>query len=186
MKIDSAISPHDPAPGFKPLLSPVGSAPTRWQGSHCIAVPAAPHLAALDHAAVMAGRQALEGLFGPGDPWPPATLTRAEDEADLAWHEREFRQGRSFAYSLLDREMQACLGCVYLYPTASPDHDGEAYLWTTVTRTQALRRAVAGEVTDWLERTWPFRALAWPGRTIPFSRWRFPNYYAEQRHLTAR
>jgi hypothetical protein len=145
-------------------------------------MPAGPHLGDRDHAAVMASRDALLGLFGPGDPWPPVTLTRAEDEADLAWHEKEFRQGRSFAYSLLDPDLRTCLGCVYLYPTASPDHDAEAYLWTAVTQAEAVRGAVAEEVIDWLETAWPFRALAWPGRVIPFSRWTFPNYYAEQRH----
>ena len=181
MEIDEPVPSPDAAPVFRPLPVEGWSAPAQWRGRHCIAVPAAPHLAALDHAAVMASWKTLEGLFGPGDPWPPSTLTEAEDEADLAWHEQEFRQGRSFAYSLLEGNQRACLGCVYIYPTASPEHDAEAYLWTVVTRAEALRTAVAEEVIQWLEMAWPFRALAWPGRVIPFRHWTFPNYYAEQR-----
>lgn len=158
-----------------------GGAPREWHGQYCMAVPAAPEWVALDYAAVMASRVSLQGLFGAGDPWPPEDLTRAGDEADLAWHDREFRQGRSFAYSLLSLDRQQCLGCLYLYPTASPEHDGEAYLWTTVTEPASLREAIVEEIMAWLDTDWPFRALAWPGRRIPFSRWQFANYYAERR-----
>lgn len=88
--------------------------PLEWQGTKCIALPAAPSLVELDYAAVMASREQLQGLFGAGDAWPPADLTQADDEADLAWHEREFVQGASFAYSLLSTDRQRCLGCLYL------------------------------------------------------------------------
>lgn len=73
----------------------------QWQGQHCVLLPASPRWVELDYAAVMACREQLQGLFGAGDAWPPAELTQADDQADLAWHAAEFEQGKSFAYSLL-------------------------------------------------------------------------------------
>lgn len=95
-------------------------------------VPASPEWGELDYAAVMASRQHIKHLFGPGDTWPPDDLSMEEDIADLAWHWREFSTRRSFAYHLLDPTGLSCLGCLYLYPTASAAHDAEAYLWTHI------------------------------------------------------
>ncbi|WP_339842594.1 hypothetical protein [uncultured Halopseudomonas sp.] len=165
------------------LRLPIGfQAPAQWSGRQCILVPAAPDLVALDYAAVMASREQLQGLFGAGDAWPPADLTQADDGLDLAWHEREFVQGQSFAYSLLSNDRQRCLGCLYLYPTASPAHDAEAYLWAAATEPEPVRAAVMQEVMQWLENDWPFTALAWPGRMIAFSDWPHANYYAVRRN----
>jgi hypothetical protein len=173
------------APAFHFQLPDGYQAPAEWHGQSCIALPAAPRWAELDYAAVMASREQLQGLFAENDAWPPADLTAADDAADLAWHEVEFIHGKSFAYSLLSTDLQRCLGCLYLYPTASRDHQAEAYLWTAVTETELLRRAVVDEVMQWLGSDWPFSALAWPGRSIAFSDWPYANYYAAQRNLSA-
>ncbi|WP_373188113.1 hypothetical protein [Halopseudomonas sp.] len=157
-------------------------APREWQGQRCILVPAAPLWVELDYAAVMTSREQLQGLFGAGDAWPPADLTQADDEADLTWHEREFAQGYSFAYSLLSHDRLRCMGCVYVYPTANPEHDAEAYIWASTTEPDELRSAVLEELTQWLAQDWPFTALAWPGRSIPFREWPYSNYYAVRRN----
>tara|TARA_R110001592_G_scaffold108031_10_gene302269 strand:- start:13198 stop:13758 length:561 start_codon:yes stop_codon:yes gene_type:complete len=170
------------APAFHLQLPDGYQAPAAWHGQSCIVLPAAPRWAVLDYAAVMASREQLQGLFAENDAWPPADLTAADDAADLAWHEVEFIHGKSFAYSLLSTDLQRCLGCLYLYPTASRDHQAEAYLWTAVTETELLRCAVVDEVMHWLESYWPFNALAWPGRSIAFSDWPHANYYAAQRN----
>ena len=167
------------------LRLPTGfQAPAVWQGQQCLLVPAAPCWVKLDYAAVIASRGQLQGLFGAGDAWPPADLTQADDKADLAWHEQEFAQGKSFAYSLLSTDRERCLGCLYLYPTASPEHDAEAYLWAAATEPELVRAAVVAEVMQWLARDWPFAALAWPGRAIAFSDWPYPNYYAVRRNAS--
>ncbi|TVP87510.1 MAG: hypothetical protein EA348_12920 [Pseudomonadaceae bacterium] len=168
-------------PVFKPLLPPSRQVPQHWQGQHCVALPAAAALAELDYAAVMASRAQLQGLFAADDPWPPADLTLADDRADLAWHATEFQQGKSFAYSLLSHDRSRCLGCLYLYPTASPAHGGEAYLWTRTTEPEPLRQAIEAEVITWLANDWPLQNLAWPGRSMPFNQWPYANYYSVKR-----
>lgn len=50
-----------------------------------------------------------------GGAWPAEPVTKDFDLLDLAWHEREFRDGSSFAYAVCD-DKGSYLGCFYLYP----------------------------------------------------------------------
>lgn len=167
--------------GFRPLPTDGFRVPRRWQGEHSLLVPAAPRWVELDYGAVMASRRKLRNLFRRADTWPPADLTLEGDRADLAWHEQEFEARRSFAYLLLNNDASRCLGCLYLYPTASRDHDAEAYLWTHINMSTAQANRIENEVIHWVTHQWPFVAVAWPGRFIPFAAWEkaaIPNYYA--------
>jgi|GEM_PF-89190 len=169
---------------FKPLNLGGFRAPELWQGDRVVLIPASPRWAEADLAAVRSSRPQLRNLFGPDDNWPPADLSLADDTADLAWHAEEFAAGRSFAYHLLNPERTQCVGCLYLYPTASLAHDGEAYLWTRSDLDREQARAMEQEVLGWVDTEWPFTALAWPGRGLSFADWRryqAPNYYGAMR-----
>ncbi len=50
-----------------------------------------------------------------GGSWPQEAVTEEFDFLDLAWHEREFRDGTSFAYAVYS-DSGEYLGCLYLYP----------------------------------------------------------------------
>lgn len=50
-----------------------------------------------------------------GGAWPAEPVTEEFDLLDLAWHEREFRDGTSYAYVVYDA-VGTYIGCVYLYP----------------------------------------------------------------------
>lgn len=169
---------------FKPLDVSGFSIPTVWQGQQVLLLPASPRWAATDLVAVQSSQPALRHLFSPDDDWPPADLTLAEDTADLAWHADEFAAGRSFAYHLFAPNRQRCLGCLYIYPTASRAHDAEAYLWVRSDQEPASAAQITEEVVAWVQSHWPFKALAWPGRTLAFAEWQTyeaPNYYTEFR-----
>ena len=158
--------------------------PQRWRGKNVLLVPAAPEWAALDFSAVVECRTSLKHFFGSADTWPPDELTLEEDRADLAWHKREFDAKSSFAYHLLDHDASECLGCLYLYPTAAQEHDAEAYLWVHTRLAQVQATFIENEVIEWVRQCWPFSAVAWPGRFIPFTDWEVaarPNYYASNR-----
>ncbi|MBS3803685.1 MAG: hypothetical protein KGY54_04000 [Oleiphilaceae bacterium] len=157
--------------------------PRRWQGRHVLLIPADPDWASVDYEAVQVSRLALRGFFGPGDPWPPADLTLADNRSDLAWHAREFRLQRSFAYHLMGTGCMSCLGCLYLYPSLSAEHDAEAYLWTRSDLATEPSRAMEAEVVDWVTQVWPFTMLAWPGRNISWAAWpqdNRPSYYVRR------
>lgn len=49
-----------------------------------------------------------------GGSWPEDSLSEDIDFLDLAWHEREFREGSSFAYVVYESK-GAYIGCFYLY-----------------------------------------------------------------------
>lgn len=170
--------------GFRALPVQGFTVPSQWQGQQVLLVPASPEWVELDFKAVIESRSKLKHLFGPGDTWPPDNLDISMNSADLAWHAREFESRRSFAYHLLSHDKQNCLGCLYIYPTASTQHQAEAYLWTHINLSTERARLIEDEIISWTTRHWPIEAIAWPGRLIPFSRWEqaaIPNYYATKR-----
>lgn len=173
--------------GFRPLPVAGFNVPREWVADQVLLVAASPKWVDLDFAAVVASRYRIKRLFGPSDDWPPNDLDKLEDRDDLEWHAREFELGRSFAYHLLSQDRRRCLGCLYIYPTASHCHDAEAYLWTHARLERRQAAMIEDNVIDWVTHDWPFEAVAWPGRFIPFTRWvraAIPNYYAHARHTT--
>lgn len=98
-----------------------------------------------DFAAVTRSAGLLRGLFA-GD-WP-AGLTREDDLLDLAWHEREFALGRSFAWTLRLADGTHA-GCAYLFPAPGARGTGEAVFWlaegmASPDRVAAFRAGFAG------------------------------------------
>ncbi len=179
------------APQLSQLLYPALVAegwpvPEGFQESRWSLVPTGPVLARADLDAVRASLPRLGNLFQPNDQWPPAQLTLEANRADLAWHASEFRARRSFAYSIVTASHDRCLGCLYLYPTLSPVHDAEAYLWVRSDLPAILARRVEHTIEIWVENVWPFHHLAWPGRHIPWPYWQHfnaPNYYVQCRRV---
>ena len=58
----------------------------------------------LDMPAVMGSRERLWSRYGAAWGWPPATLTREQDQEDLQHHEDEIEAHGSFNYALFDRD----------------------------------------------------------------------------------
>ena len=91
-------------------------------------------------------------------------LTLEQNLIDLGWHQKEFQDRRSFAYTVVDPADDGhVLGCAYVYPADEPGFDALATCW--------VRREAAeldGELFEafraWLERDWPFERVAYPGR----------------------
>ena len=153
--------------GFRPLLPQGFSVPKSWPGTYVCLIPAGPEWTDLDFEAVVASRSKLKHLFGPEDDWPPGDLTRTRNEADLAWHAKEFELGKSFA---------------------SMSHEVEAYLWTHINLDKEVAELIEHEVIDWLDREWPFESIAWPGRFISFESWAaagLRNYYVCTRTISS-
>ncbi len=108
--------------------------------------------------------------------WPdsgwPAGLTLRQNLIDLGWHEKEFQNRTSFAYTMVAPDESKVLGCVYFYPTDKAEHDAEVFLWVR-------DNEVAGELDEelfevvqrWLASDWPFENPAYPGRTISWEHW---------------
>ena len=108
--------------------------------------------------------------------WPdsgwPAGLTLKQNLIDLGWHEKEFQNRTSFAYTMVAPDESEVLGCVYVYPTDKAAHDAEIFLWVRESEVaNDLDEALFEVVQRWLASTWPFVNPAYPGRTISWAQW---------------
>ncbi len=108
--------------------------------------------------------------------WPdsgwPAGLTLRQNLIDLGWHEKEFQNRTSFAYTMMAPDESQVLGCVYFYPTDKAEYDTEVFLWVRESEvTNELDEELFGVVQRWLASDWPFENPAYPGRTISWEHW---------------
>jgi hypothetical protein len=92
-------------------------------------------------------------------------LTLEQNLIDLGWHQKEFQRRSSFAYTVVAPDDDGhVLGCAYIEPTDEPGVDASAHCWV-----RAEAAALDGELFEafraWLERDWPFRRVAYPGRS---------------------
>jgi hypothetical protein len=118
--------------------------------------------------AVMESVDHLKGLLSPSAHWPEG-LTLEDDLIDLGWHQKEFRRRSSFAYTMMSLDETRCLGCCYIYPPDNPQFDADAYYWTRQsTLASGLEERLGQVFRDRLARAWPFRRVAFPGRSEPF------------------
>lgn len=130
------------------------------------------HDAVKDYEAVMTSREHLQGVFGPGSNWPAADLSLEQDLIDLAWHQKEFQNRTSFAYTMMSLDEQRCLGCVYFYPTKATDYDAQIILWARQSELAGgLEVQLLKSVKDWVETTWPFSKVGFPGKDISWEIW---------------
>ena len=108
--------------------------------------------------------------------WPdsgwPAGLTLRQNLIDLGWHEKEFQNRSSFAYTMVAPDESQVLGCVYFYPTDKAEYDTEVFLWVRESEAATdLDEELFEAVQRWLETDWPFNRPAYPGRTISWEEW---------------
>lgn len=125
-----------------------------------------------DYDAVMVSADHLYHLMSPDDEWPRG-LTIEEDLIDLGWHQREFTLRHSFAYTVMAPDDKSCLGCCYIYPSASRHFEVDAFYWArSDSSDRDLEPRLGRAFRDWLSSRWLFAAVAFPGRDIPWDKWR--------------
>ena len=123
-----------------------------------------------DYDAVMTSAQHLRAVFGGA--WPEG-LTLEQNLVDLGWHQKEFQTRRSFAYTVVSPDESRVLGCVYINPSRKPAYDAEVGLWARASElSSGLEDRLFDAVRHWLEISWPFTRVAYPGRDIPWEIWR--------------
>ena len=124
-----------------------------------------------DYDAVMSSIKHLQITrpFGPEHDWPTKELTNEQDLIDLGWHQKEFQNRTSFAYTVMSLDESECFGCVYFYPSDNPNFDIMAILWVRESR-RGLDDELFKTVKEWLKK-WPFKNPGFPGRTISWIDW---------------
>ncbi|MEO1635679.1 MAG: GNAT family N-acetyltransferase [Cyanobacteria bacterium J06631_9] len=130
------------------------------------------HDAVKDYDAVMTSREHLQGVFGPSSNWPEADLSLEQDLIDLAWHQKEFQNRTSFAYTVMSLDEQRCLGCIYFYPTKATDYDAQVIFWVRQSElASGLETQLLESIKDWVQTAWPFNRVGFPGKEISWDAW---------------
>ncbi len=132
-----------------------------------------------DFAAVQASADAIRGVFGPNNDWPPTTLTELENRADLARHAQQFDDRTACAYALRDAGSAAYLGCLYLKPVKSrltldarrTQFQAQGFVWLDIRQVDGSLNAVRRDLAAWVAQVWPFRDVAWPGHAPNWAAW---------------
>lgn len=123
-----------------------------------------------DYDAVMSSVDELKKVW-PESGWPEG-LTLEEDLIDLGWHQHEFLDRCSFAYTVVSLDETKVLGCVYINPTRKQGFDAEVYLWARETPLgTGMDLRLHNAVKTWLKDTWPFENVAYPGRDPDWRAW---------------
>jgi hypothetical protein len=139
----------------------------------------APRFADQDFEAVRASADRIRGVFGPDNGWPDAQISHAKNLADLIRHEREFDTRIAFAYALLGPSGDGYLGCLYIKPIKSRREQdrrkqlfqAQAFLWLSSTQAVVDDGTAFASLQAWLSESWPFTAVAWPGRDPGWTEW---------------
>jgi hypothetical protein len=98
-----------------------------------------------------------------GSSWPDE-LSLEDNLRDLHAHADDFANRAGFTYTVLDPATEDVLGCVYVYPDPSDQHDARVRSWVRASRPE-LDLQLWRAMTDWLADEWPFERVAYAERT---------------------
>ena len=129
-----------------------------------------------DFEAVVTSAEHLKQVF-PDGTWPDG-LTLEQDLIDLGWHQKEFQNRTSFAYTVVDPSESRVLGCVYVCLPRKRGYDAVVHLWARHSELAGgLEQRLTEAVKVWIAREWPFRSVAYPGRGLSWE-----DYGSKQPH----
>jgi RimJ/RimL family protein N-acetyltransferase len=94
--------------------------------------------------------------------WPDDRSV-ADNLRDLQRHADDFKNRRGFTYTVLDPATGGVIGCVYIYPDDSEEHDALVRSWVRASRPE-LDVPLWRAVTDWLADEWLFERVAYAQR----------------------
>jgi hypothetical protein len=126
-----------------------------------------------DFAAIIESFPHIDGLIGPPGSIPEeGAYTLETNLVELGWHEREWWTRTSFAFAAITHDNKRELGCMYLYPSPSPEEDAVGVSWARWDPADPAADArFFEEFRGWVEREWPFGNVVYPGRTVPWEEW---------------
>jgi hypothetical protein len=141
--------------------------PTTLEGDDFRLEPLGPQHNEADHEAWTSSIAHIRSTPGfPDGTWPPPdgmSLERNLD--DLRRHAADFHARTGFTFTVLDPVSGDVIGCVYLYPSHSPDSDVTVQSWVRASHAE-LDVPLADAVAAWLAAEWPWKRVHRPGRPV--------------------
>ena len=155
-----------------PFVPDAFSVPQRVEAEGFVLVPLGPAVLEVDFEAYMGSIDHLQRTFTHSQDWPRAGLTVEDAVADMAQEAALFDSRRAFAYAVLTPDGTRERGCIYLRPSLKAGYDAVVRLWVTQGEFEAgFDGALERWARRWVADQWPFRAVAWPDRGIPWDQW---------------
>jgi hypothetical protein len=135
-------------------------------------VPLGPELVDVDFKAYMSSIEHLQKTFSRSTDWPHKDISRADAMRDMETEQARFSSRRSFAYAVLTPDGSRELGSVYVAPSPVGAYDAVVRMWVTKADFDSGFDAELYKwVTNWMQAAWPFRKVAYPGRSIDWQTW---------------
>jgi hypothetical protein len=127
--------------------------------------PLGPQHNAADHAAWTSSIPHIRATPGYLDgSWPPPDgMSLDANLSDLRRHAADFAARRGFTFTVLDPADSDVIGCVYLYPSRSANHDVTVRSWVRADSAD-LDVPLADAVAAWLAAEWPWERVDRCGR----------------------
>ncbi|NLF03735.1 MAG: N-acetyltransferase, partial [Actinomycetales bacterium] len=124
--------------------------PTALRGEGFRLEPLGPQHNEADLAAWTSSIEHIRATPGyPDGSWPPPEgMTPERNLADLTRHAADFAARKGFTFTVLDPADDDVIGCVYLYPSPSPEHDVVVQSWVRADRAE-LDGVLADAVAEW-------------------------------------
>jgi hypothetical protein len=94
--------------------------------------------------------------------WPD-DRSKEDNLRDLQGHASDFEKRAGFTYTVLDPATGDVIGCVYIYPDKSKQHDARVLSWVRASRAE-LDGPLWRSVADWLTDEWPFESADYAER----------------------
>jgi hypothetical protein len=82
---------------------------------------------------------------------------------DLQRHADDFENRLGFTFTVLDPATADVIGCLYIYPDKTEQHDAKVLSWVCASRSE-LDVELWRVVTDWLAAEWPFENVTYAER----------------------
>lgn len=135
-------------------------------------VPLGPQVVKADYDAYMSSIDHLQKTFTRSTRWPTPGITAADSMRDMEGEQALFKSRRSFDYSVLTPDGSRERGSIYVSPSPVPGYDAIVRLWVTKAEHDAgFDAQLYAWVTKWVQAAWPFRKVAYPGRSIDWQSW---------------
>lgn len=135
-------------------------------------VPLGPELVKVDFDAYMSSIEHLQKTFTRSTSWPHPGVTDADAMKDMQTEQARFQKRESFAYAVLTPDGSRERGCVYVYPSDIEGYDAVVTLWVTKAEYDAgFDAELYAWATQWVSQKWPFKRVAYPGRSIDWETW---------------
>lgn len=103
----------------------------------------------------------------PGYPdgnWPPRNgMTPERNLRDMHRHADDLVARRGFTFTVLQPRGGDVIGCLYLSPSPSAEHDVLAEPWVRADHAY-LEQPLVDAVTEWIRAGWPWKLMDYLGR----------------------